>query len=162
MSWSLGLTVWILSVWTKCFILTDYWACFIIMWNCMENIKHFRHRPLCASLNDDIITVAHSWASRSQRKLKLIRSWGGVAKLSSWHFGDFTSYFTIFKLNSATVWWKRGRESESMIKRGRRKTGRSNESGPDIYDSLCLVSWRCSLFSSKLEHTDKNTDTMWC
>lgn len=47
--------------------------------------------PLCASLNEDINTVAHSWASCSQRKLKLMRSCGGATKLSSWHFGDFTS-----------------------------------------------------------------------
>ena len=47
--------------------------------------------PLCASRSDDITTVAHSWASCSQRKLKLMRSCGGAAKISSWHFGDFTS-----------------------------------------------------------------------
>lgn len=60
-------------------------------------------RPLRASLRAEITTVAHSWASCSQRKLKLMRSCGGAAKLSSWDFGDFTSYFTVLKSNSAMV-----------------------------------------------------------
>lgn len=62
--------------------------------------------PLCASLSDDMTTVAHSSASRSQRKLKRMQSFGGAARCISWQRGDFTSYCTERRSNSAINWVK--------------------------------------------------------
>lgn len=68
-----------------------------------EDFINFKNlnAPRCASLREDITTVAHSSASRSQRKLKRMQSWGGVARRISWQRGDLTSYCTERRSNSA-------------------------------------------------------------
>lgn len=70
--------------------------------------------PLWASVSDDVTTVAHSSASRSQRKLKRMQSWGGEARRISWQRDDLTSYCTERKLNSAMN-WRQKHNSDHLI-----------------------------------------------